>query len=427
MKIAKHFIYKPKTREQIILGCLTYASARLFNAGNYQRHNWSKESGEDYPNWYKQKKELKTTFWYKNLPSQTAQETLKVLDKSWKSFYRLIEQYKNGQLENKPNPPYYKAKNSKYNVRFLNNGFKKVDGKFRLSLPKQLKTYLEEKHLIEDKYLYLEIPKFLNFNSVKIKMIEFKPLKDNTYKVSVIVETPDIECKKDNGKYLSIDPGVNNFMTCYDNNKKKSFIISGRQYLSVSRYFDKTIKHYQSIVNAQQNRDEERPASTKRIKLLYRKRQRQLNHILHSASKKIVDYCIVNDISKVFIGNIKNIRENTNHGKVNNQKLHRLPYNKLYQQLEYKLAKEGISLIKVKENYTSQCSPHVPKVSKLYAKKSNRKYRGLYIDKKYGKVYNADAVGAFNILKKELDKDFVIGNLSNPKTYRWIDNKFKAA
>ena len=66
--------------------------------------------------------------------------------------------------------------------------------------------------------------------------------------------------------------------------------------------------------------------------------------------------------------------------------------------LEYKLKRYGIQLIKQEESYTSQCSPLSPEVSKRYAEASNRKVRGMYITD--GERYNADAVGAFNILRK---------------------------
>jgi len=68
--------------------------------------------------------------------------------------------------------------------------------------------------------------------------------------------------------------------------------------------------------------------------------------------------------------------------------------------LEYKLKRYGIQLIKQEESYTSQCSPLSPEVSKRYAEASNRKVRGMYITD--GERYNADAVGAFNILRKYL-------------------------
>ena len=91
-----------------------------------------------------------------------------------------------------------------------------------------------------------------------------------------------------------------------------------------------------------------------------------------------MNYCKANDIHTVIIGDITNIRRNKNLGKVTNQKLHALPYAKIYGMLEYKLAMHGITLAKQTEEYSSQCSPHAPQVTKEYVKKCNRTNRGLY-------------------------------------------------
>ena len=66
--------------------------------------------------------------------------------------------------------------------------------------------------------------------------------------------------------------------------------------------------------------------------------------------------------------------------------------------LEYKLKMKGIRFIKQEESYSSQCSPLSPEVSFVYAHKANRKQRGLYSSE--GATYNADVVGAYNILRK---------------------------
>ena len=65
-----------------------------------------------------------------------------------------------------------------------------------------------------------------------------------------------------------------------------------------------------------------------------------------------------------------------------------------------------------------ECSPFSPEVSKLYAESSNRKERGMYITD--GARFNADAVGAFNILRKYLSvsgkqKELSVTGLKNPE------------
>ena len=59
---------------------------------------------EQYPDWYYQKKAHKEELWYKQLPSQTAQEVCRLLDKAWKSFYALK---RSGGIET-PRPPRFK-------------------------------------------------------------------------------------------------------------------------------------------------------------------------------------------------------------------------------------------------------------------------------------------------------------------------------
>ena len=78
--------------------------------------------------------------------------------------------------------------------------------------------------------------------------------------------------------------------------------------------------------------------------------------------------------------------------------------------LEYKLKLAGIRFVKQEESYTSQCSPYAEEVSKAVATKKNRKKRGLYVIE--GKSFNADAVGAYNIMRKYFAVSGIDGNVS---------------
>ena len=74
-----------------IVGHMCYAAYKLWNVCNYERNNYKNLGLEKYPDWYYQKSKHKDDLWFKSLPSQTAQEICKLLDKSWKSFYQLKE------------------------------------------------------------------------------------------------------------------------------------------------------------------------------------------------------------------------------------------------------------------------------------------------------------------------------------------------
>ena len=56
---------------------MCYAASKLWNVCNYERRRYKELGLEKYPDWYYQKKAHKGELWYRQLPSQTAQETCK--------------------------------------------------------------------------------------------------------------------------------------------------------------------------------------------------------------------------------------------------------------------------------------------------------------------------------------------------------------
>ena len=112
--------------------------------------------------------------------------------------------------------------------------------------------------------------------------------------------------------------GICNLATIYDN-KGFSFIISGSAYQNALYYYNKKIAYFKSILDMQRGTTK---CSSKRLKKLYSKRKRVITNIIHKSTKMIVDYCDNNDITRVIIGDIINIRKDNNLGHENNQKLH---------------------------------------------------------------------------------------------------------
>lgn len=375
-----------------IIGHMCYAAYKLWNVCNYERKNYKDLSlPVEYPDWYYQKQAHKDDLWFKQLPSQTAQEVCKLLDKSWKSFYKLLE---TGGIAH-PNPPKFKHENMV--ITYMQNGIvhNKENGTVRLSLSKSLKEFMSNTYGINETYLYLENKLFKDVNT--IKQIKLYPPADGACDVIIIYEVDEPEMLPDNGRYLSIDIGLHNLMTCYDSMTGTTFII-GRKYLSICRYYNKCIAEKQSEwARIQYDNGIEYPKMSKRVRRLYKKKADVINDYLHKVTRYIVNYCKENHIHTVVIGDITNIRKENDLGAVTNQKLHALPYKRIYMQLEYKLKMSGIHFVLQTEEYSSQTSPYSPNVSKKYACKENRVMRGLYRDK--GTEWNADCVGAFNILR----------------------------
>lgn len=381
-----------------IIGHMGYAAYKLWNVCNYERNNYKElDLPVDYPDWYYQKKAHKDDIWFKSLPSQSAQEICKQLDKSWKSFYKLI---KTGGIEN-PQPPRYK--HDKMVFSYLKDAIVHETGsdQVRLTISKQLQEFMKSEYDICETYLFLENEIFKKADN--IKQIKIYPPEDNECKIIVIYEIDDVEALSDNQRYLSIDIGLHNLMTCFNSTNGESFI-AGRKYLSICHYYEKEIAKVQSQwYEIQATQGSTHYKSSKHIKKLYERKNNTIKDYLHKTTRAIVEYCKEQNINTLVIGDITNIRKDKNLGHETNMKLHALPYKRIYELLQYKCEKEGINFRLQKEAYTSQCSPKAKSVTKKRATKSKRVERGLYKDGE--DEWNADVVGAYNILRLYLKKN----------------------
>ena len=89
MLLSKKTSIKVSQEYANVIGHMCYAASKLWNVCNYERQHYKEMGMEKYPDWYYQKKSHREDLWYKQLPSQTAQEVCKLLDKAWKSFYHI--------------------------------------------------------------------------------------------------------------------------------------------------------------------------------------------------------------------------------------------------------------------------------------------------------------------------------------------------
>jgi IS605 OrfB family transposase len=157
---------------------------------------------------------------------------------------------------------------------------------------------------------------------------------------------------------------------------------------------------------------------------MHRKKRRQVNQILHSVSKALVEDAKRNHVGTIVVGDLKNIRREPD-GKAknwgrNNQKLHAWGFRKLLTQVTYKARLSGIRVVEVSERNTSR------RCSKCkHVRKANRVHRGLYRCKRCGTM-NADVNAAVNILRKYLHQakaEGSIGSVAEPLIWRYAVNQ----
>ena len=360
-------------------------------------------------------KMLKNSENYKKLNSNMAQQILKEVDGSFKSFFGLLKLAKNGQYDNKKiKLPKYLAKDG---FTTLVIGFVRLKNGMLIIPYSNLfkKTHQEVK---------IKLPPVLK--GKKIKEIRIIPKQHSRYfeiQYTYEVEEVQRELNKENG--LGIDLGIDNLCTCVTNTGA-SFLIDGRKLKSINQYYNKINAKLQSIKDKQKT-----SRTTLRQKRIARRRNNRIEDYLSKAARIIVNYCLNNDIGRIVLGYNEDFQRNSNIGSINNQNFVNIPYGKLRDKLIYLCKLYGIEFKLQEESYTSKASFFDGDEIPIYDKENPQEYkfsgkrikRGLY-QTSTGKLINADCNGALNILRKSKVVDLSVlynrGELNTPKRIRVV-------
>lgn len=335
---------------------------------------------------------LKSSPNYKELNSNIAQQILKEVDGSFKSFFGLIKLAKQGKYSFKDcKLPRYLPKDG-YTTLVI--GFVRLNGN-KLILP--FSNNFKKTH----KVVEITIPPVLL--DKKVKEIRILPKANARYfEIQYIYETECIQRNLNTQNALALDLGVNNLVTAVSSTGK-SFIVDGKRLKSINQWFNKENARLQSIKDKQ--RFGKKP--TNRQKAIARDCNNKVNDYMNKAARMIIDYCIKNDIGTLIAGYNVTFQRNSHIGKQNNQNFVNIPYGRLRDKLAYMCELNGITYVEQEESYTSKASfwdkDNIPVYNndnpKEYEFSGNRVHRGLY-ETANGKTFNADINGALNIMRK---------------------------
>lgn len=319
---------------------------------------------------------------YKSMPTaQSAQQTLRLLDKNWKSFFKSIKdwsEHKDKYL-GKPKPPKFLKKSGNYSLMLTNQEFRLKDGK--IYFPKVFNGFTLS-------------PKFVNRNNyLSFQQVRFIPHKQRivvemVYSISIPISEPD------NNRYIGIDVGVSNLAVVGNNVGVTPFIINGRPVKSINQNYNRHLSHYKSVAKMMNNKD-----YTKKLGNITEKRNAQIEDYMHKSSRKIISFCIENNIHTIIIGKNPEWKQNSKLGK-SNQDFVQIPFARFIEMIQYKAEECGIAVILTEESYTSGTSfidNELP-IKENY-NKSRRVHRGLFKSNN-GILINADLNGAYQIIKK---------------------------
>lgn len=369
---------------------LSHVAKNLYNQAVYNvRQYYFQES--EYLNYPKNYALLKDSENYRILNSNMAQQILKEADGAFKSFFGLLKLAKKGKYRYQDiRLPGYLPKDG---FTTLVIGFVRLkDGKLVLPFSQGYKK--------EHKPVTITLPPILK--GKKIKEIRIIPKRDARYfEAQYTYETECAQRDLDINKALALDFGVNNLVTAVSS-EGKSFILDGRKLKSVNQLYNKKIAHYQKI-----NSKQGRTSYTKRMYGITDKRNRYVNDYISKVAKRVIDYCLDNDIGTLVVGYNETFQKSPDMGARNNQNFVMTPFGKLRAKLEYLCELHDIVFVKQEESYTSLASfwdkDDIPVYNddnpQEYSFSGKRIKRGLYRTAS-GQVLNADVNGALNILRK---------------------------
>ena len=328
---------------------------------------------------------------YKALGTDIAQQTLKVVDRCFKSFFALISKARGGSYQfNLVQMPHYLNKEGWFSL--IIPRIKIKDGSFALPMSRDFKK--------EHGELRFTIPS--NIQGKEIQEVRIHPrCKAHFFEIEYIYEQPETLVDVDADKFLSVDLGLDNLASCVTS-EGASFIIDGKQIKSYNRLYNKENARLQSIKDKQHIK-----GITARQYLNLRKRNARINHAMSTAARLIIAYCIAHRIGNIVVGYNPDWKQRIHLGDVTNQNFVQIPHGKLREKLAYLCELYGIKYYEQEESYTSKASFFDDDDLPVYNADNPQSYdfsgrrvtRGQYRTSS-GYVLNADINGALNILRK---------------------------
>lgn len=367
---------------------LCFKSKNLYNYANYIQRQKFIDTGSIIK-YVDLSKLLNKTEPFTELGSNSAQMTLRLLEKSWKSFFVAIKDWSKNPSKylGKPKLPKYKEKDGRH-ICVLTN----------------MQSQIKDGHLY---FAFKPLKPFNNLFKTKIKGKHMQTRivpKGSCYVLEIIYEKEVADAPIESTNILGIDLGVNNFATLVNNIGEKPIVINGRGIKSYNQYWNKKMSELKSDLKKKHNKD-----WSNRLAKLTHKRNNKMDYFMHCASKTVINYCLGIGIDTIVIGLNKTWKQESSLCKAVNQGFVQIAYNSFIQKLQYKAEDYGIKLIVNEEGYTSGTSfldGELP-IKENY-NKARRIFRGLF-ESNTGIKINADCNGAYQIVRKVFPNTFING------------------
>ncbi len=384
--VEQHVISKNDPRYSVIDEA-AFKSKNLYNAALYELRQAFIHEGK-YLNYTEMDRRMQSHEAYKALPAKVSQQVLVLLDKNWRAFFEAREAYEEdpSTFTGRPRLPKYKHKTEGRNILvYTGQALSKPAMRDGLIRPSGLPITVETEH-------------------TSVDQVRIVP-RNGHYLVEIVYTKEPVQANVDPSFCIAIDLGVTNLAAIASNHEGfMPRLVNGRPLKSWNQWYNKRMKQLK-----RQLPKAERERVTKQMERITNTRNRQIQHYLHTASKRIIDFLVKEGVGTVIIGKNPLWKQESNIGKRNNQNFVSIPHARFIDMLTYKAALVGIQVEVREESYTSQASfldldplpTYTPNDEEehLFSGKRIGKRNRLYRAKD-GRTICADVNGAYNILRK---------------------------
>ena len=374
------------------LSSMCHVSKNLYNTTNYMmRQEFFHEKRVKTTN-YDMNHALKDDLNFMVLPSQTAQQTIGMVYRNWKSFFRSLKEYRKvpSKFTGRPKIPKYLKKNGEYLLLFSNQQCR-ITRSGILKFPKKMSLEIRTRfdHTLDLREVRI-IPRGVGYD---IQII---------YRKEVYVDEKENMNPK---RIMGIDIGVRNLVTIANNFSEQGIAVRAGPLRSMNARFNMIVSSLMSVYDRQ---DDERNSEMK-LKRITDSRNFWMKDMMHKISTWIVNYMSSLNVYAVAIGRNPGWKQNVRMGKRNNRIFVQIPFATLISQIQYKAEEKGIAVILTEEDHTSKCSFLDTEEIRHHAEyKGKRVSRGIFRSSN-GTLINADLNAAYKIIKRVFPDAFADG------------------
>lgn len=394
-----------------VLDAVAFASKNLWNAANYLVRQ-SFIQGDGYLDNTAIYHLIKTSEAYQALPAKVSNQVLIQLHTAWQAFFAAIAEWREHpeKFTGRPKLPEYKHKTNGRNVLLYEKGAISLKALKRSTLGLSgLGDVVPTKHTRNTVVQARVVPGRRSRGQLPTH-----------YVVEVVYEREaDLATVTgvDPTSFAALDLGVTNLAAITSN--KLGFVpllVNGRVVKAINQWYNKQCaqaQHWLAQHRKYQATDPSHPRFTsRRIEALTDKRNRQITHELHVASRAIINLLVAEGIGTLIIGKNAFWKREVELGRRNNQTFVQIPHTRFIQMLTYKAELVGISVVITEESYTSKASFLDRDPLPVYDPDDQTKH--TFSGRRDGRWYrvpgrppiHADVNGSYNIARKVVPTAF---------------------